>query len=76
MGVSTLFLLFTSLNPKCDMSERARLRSVLIMIVNNNRARHRRLPDVTRASHRLDGARTTVNGRDGLGRPRAIIYQS
>lgn len=33
--------------------ERARLRTVLIMIVNNNRARHRRLPDVTRALYRL-----------------------
>lgn len=49
MGVSA-----ETLSPKCDTSERARLRAVLIMIVNNNRAHHRHLPDVTRALHRLD----------------------
>ena len=37
------------LSPKCDTSKHARLCAVLIMIVNNNRARHRRLPDVMRA---------------------------
>lgn len=47
MGVSA-----EALSPKCDTSERAKLRTVLIMIVNNNRARHRRLPDVTRALYR------------------------
>lgn len=54
MGVSA-----EALSPKCDTSERAKLRTVLIMIVNNNRARHRRLPDVTRALYRL-GTYTTI----------------
>jgi len=48
MGVSA-----EALSSKCDTSERARLRAMLIMIVNNNRVRHRRLPDVMRALYRL-----------------------
>lgn len=57
MGVSA-----EALSPKCDTSERARLRAVLIMIVNNNRAHHRRLPDVTRALYRPGYIYTIING--------------
>lgn len=63
MGVSA-----EALSSKCDTSERARLRTVLIMIVNNNRARHRRLPDVTRALYRLRTPPSAQNQRRRLDR--------